>query len=70
MVRTSDTVVTITLSAEESYNITATETITDIVPITAVYSEAQITATPTFTISATAGGVATKHRRMLMGVGL
>jgi hypothetical protein len=46
--RTSDTVVTITLGAEATYDITANETITVTVPATAVTGVAPITATPTF----------------------
>ena len=51
VVRTSDTVVTITLSASPLYNIIATETITVTVPGTAVNRGLEITATPTFTVS-------------------
>ena len=49
--RTSDTVVTITLGAEASYDITATETITVTVPATAVAGAGAIVATPTFDIT-------------------
>ena len=49
VVRTSDTVVTITLPAFASYNIGADETITVTVPATAVASAGAIVATPTFT---------------------
>ncbi len=69
VVRTSGTVVTITLSAFGSYNITATETVTCIVPSTALVGAAALTASPTFTISAAGGGGATISRQMLMGVG-
>ena len=48
--RTSATVVTITLPAFGSYDITADETITVIVPATAVASAGAITATPTFNV--------------------
>ncbi|MEE8405816.1 MAG: hypothetical protein V3S32_01550, partial [Acidimicrobiia bacterium] len=51
--RTSDTVVTINLGAEPTYNITADETVTVTVPATAVAGGGPITAIPTFTISAT-----------------
>lgn len=51
VVRTSDTVVTITLSAAATYNITATETITVTIPSTAVASGIATVATPTFTVS-------------------
>ena len=50
VVRTSDTVCTITLQAQSDYNITAQETITATIPATAVAGGAQIVATPTFTI--------------------
>lgn len=56
VVRTSDTVVTITLGGSALYNITAQETITVTVPGTALTGGASIVATPTFTV-ATAGGV-------------
>ena len=51
VVRTSDTVVTITWNAFATYNITATETITVTVPSTAVVSANSSIATPTFTVS-------------------
>jgi hypothetical protein len=50
--RTSATVVTITLGAEATYNITANETITVTVPAAAVAGGSPITATPTFDITA------------------
>lgn len=56
IVRTSDTVVTITWDAFASYNITATETITATIPGTALTGGNSIVATPTFTITAVAGG--------------
>ena len=49
--RTSDTVVTITLGEEATYDITASETIEVTIPATAVASEVEIVATPTFIIS-------------------
>ena len=52
VVRTSDTVVTITLSAAAAYAITANETITVTVPGSAVVGGVAITATPTFSVSA------------------
>ena len=55
VVRTSDTVVTITLDAEAAYNITATETITATVPATALTLNTQIVASPTFNITAVVG---------------
>lgn len=51
VVRTSDTVVTITLDAFATYNITATETITATIPSTALTGGVAVVATPTFTIS-------------------
>tara|TARA_R110002020_G_scaffold6667_2_gene28246 strand:+ start:2505 stop:5762 length:3258 start_codon:yes stop_codon:yes gene_type:complete len=53
VVRTSDTLVTITLVASEvaDYRITSTETITVTVPASAVASGSAITATPTITIT-------------------
>lgn len=50
VVRTSDTVVTITLPAFASYNITAQEVITVTVPAAALISGGPITGSPTFTI--------------------
>ncbi len=54
IVRTSDTVVTITWDAFASYNITAQETITVTIPSTAIVEAVAVVASPTFTISATA----------------
>lgn len=68
VVRTSDTVVTITLSAFATYNITSTETITVTVPSTAVTGGGTIVATPTFTVSTSGGGVV-QQLLMLLGVG-
>jgi hypothetical protein len=51
IVRTSDTVVTITWDAFATYNITAQETITVTIPSTAVVEAVPIVATPTFTVS-------------------
>lgn len=54
VVRTSDTVVTITLSAQSGYNISAQETITVTVPASALVTSASpYTATPTFTVDYT-----------------
>ena len=55
VIRTSDTVVTITWDAFATYNITAQETITVTVPATAVVGAQAIVATPTFTIDTIAG---------------
>ena len=60
VVRTSDTQVTITLSAFATYDITATETITVTVPATAISGTVAIIATPTFTVSQTAGATSIK----------
>lgn len=51
VVRTSDTVVTVTLDAEATYDITATETITVTVPDSAVTGTGPYIATPTFTVT-------------------
>jgi hypothetical protein len=61
VVRTSDTLVTITISADDvsAYNITTNEVITVTVPVTAIlYSGGALTATPTFTIVGSAESVA------------
>ncbi len=59
VVRTSDTVVTITLDAQASYDITASETIESTIPATAlVTSGSALTATPTFDITAVVVGAA------------
>jgi hypothetical protein len=57
--RTSATVVTITLGAEATYDITATETITVTVPGTAVAGGGSIAATPTFDITTSAPSLKT-----------
>lgn len=57
VVRTSDTVVTITLDAFATYNITATETITATIPATALTGAVAIVASPTFTVTAAASTV-------------
>jgi hypothetical protein len=49
--RTSDTIVTITLPAFASYDITANETITVTVPATALTGATETVATPTFAVS-------------------
>jgi hypothetical protein len=54
--RTSDTVVTITLSASGTYDITAQETITVTVPGTALVGTVAVIATPTFTVDITTAG--------------
>jgi hypothetical protein len=55
VVRTSATVVTITLPALAGYDITATETLTVTVPSTALVGAVAIVATPTLTITVAAG---------------
>jgi hypothetical protein len=57
VVRTSNTLVTITLPAEAAYNITAQETITVTIPGSAVAQGAAIVASPTFTVVTAGGGV-------------
>jgi hypothetical protein len=52
--RTSDTVVTWTLSAFATFDITALTTITGTIPASAVSGGVSIVATPTFTVTATA----------------
>ena len=54
VVRTSDTVVTITLPALPSYDISANETITFTIPATSVVGGQAIVATPTITVQAEA----------------
>jgi len=57
VVRTSNTVVTITLDAQATYDITATETVTATIPATALTGALALVASPTFQItSVTAGG--------------
>jgi hypothetical protein len=51
VVRTSDTVVTITLDAQATYNITAQETITVTVPASALALGGAVVAAPTFTVA-------------------
>lgn len=68
VVRTSATVVTITLPAFATYNITATETVTATIPSTALTGGVQIVASPTFTVSAVSVG-ATNQNLMMMGIG-
>ena len=67
VVRTSDTIVTITWDAFATYNITAQETITVTVPGTALTGAIAIIATPTFTVDIFSTSVA--NSLMLMGAG-
>ena len=69
VVRTSDTVVTITLSASVLYDITATETITVTVPASAlVTGPSAIIGTPTFTVTSVISYIQVTAMAM-MGVG-
>ena len=54
VVRISDTVVTITLTASALYDISSTETVTVTVPGAALTGAAEVTATPTFDVTAVA----------------
>lgn len=56
VVRTSDTVCTITLPALSAYDITAQETVTDTIPGSILAGGNPIVATPTFTIDPSGGG--------------
>ena len=67
VVRTDGTVVTITLTAEAGYNITANETITGTIPASALTSGTALVASPAFTITALGGAIA--YCRTLLGVG-
>ena len=67
VIRTSDTVVTITWDAFATYDITSTETITVTVPGSALTGGLQLVATPTFTVSPTGGAVS--RMLALLGVG-
>lgn len=66
--RTSDTVVTITLDAFGTYDITANETITVTVPASAVVSAGAIVAAPTFQVLAAGAGVAIYDILMPFGI--
>ena len=58
VVRTSDTVVTITLTASPDYDITSQETITSTIPNAAlITSGLDVIAAPTFTVDPVAGGI-------------
>lgn len=56
VVRTSDTVCTITLQAQADYDITAQETITATIPATILSGGVAIVASPTFTVDTSGGG--------------
>lgn len=68
VVQTSTTVVTITLDAQATYNITAAETITVTVPATALTGAGALVATPTFTINL-AAAQSTNQFLTMMGIG-
>jgi len=68
VVRTSDTVCTITLPAVATYNITAQETITATVPAAVLTLAAQVVASPTFTVSAVVSYTFVNLERKLRGV--
>ena len=61
VVRTSNTVVTITLDAFATYDITANETITVTVPATALVGAGALVASPTFIVYYTVAGTRQKH---------
>jgi len=70
VVRTSDTVVTVTLTAAAAYVITANETITVTIPATAlVLNTVDIIATPTFVVT-NEGIVLPAGSLALLGVGI
>lgn len=62
VVRTSETVVTITLDAQATYDITAQETITVTVPGTALVGTVALIGTPTFTVDPVTAGQPTLSR--------
>ena len=72
VVRTSDTLATITLTAQAAYDITAQETITVTIPAAVLTTSAvEVIASPTFTVDTAGGGlgipVAMHHYKQLMG---
>ena len=69
VVRTSNTVVTVTWDAFPTYNITATETITVTVPAAALVLGGAVVASPTFAITAVAGTGDTAAFSMQLGWG-
>ena len=70
VVRTSDTVVTVTLSASAAYDITADETITVTVPASAlVTGPGALVGSPTFAVSAVISYIQTTAM-MMAGVGV
>lgn len=69
VVRTSNTVVTITLDAQAAYNIGASETIVMTVPASALTGGVALVASPGFSVTPVATG-GTASRRALLGVGV
>jgi hypothetical protein len=68
VVRTSATVVTITLPASAGYDVTAPETITVTVPASAVTANEAYVAAPTFLVTQTISyGAGTKRRGLSLG---
>lgn len=65
--RTSDTIVTITLTAAAAYDITANEVITVTIPSTALTGAVELTGSPTVGISFTAVVVATAKKGRIRG---
>ena len=63
VVRTNNTVITVTLDAEAAYDITATETITVTVPAVMITGNFPLVGSPTFTITAV-GGVTIKYTQL------
>lgn len=68
VVRTSATVVTITLDAEAAYDITAQETITVTIPAVALVGAVAIVAAPTFTVDTVAGRASKNTRAFPLGM--
>ena len=69
VVRTSNTVVTITLDAQLTYNITAQETITVTVPTSAILtSSIAVVGTPTFTVDVAGARVTHNTRSHPLGI--
>lgn len=57
VVRTSDYIVTVTLDAFATYDITATETVTATIPSTALNLAGALVASPTFTVTAISASI-------------
>lgn len=68
VVRTSNTVATITLPAVGTYDITATETVTATVPVPLLTGSFATAAAPTFTVTPSAGGTPCVPRLSTLGV--